>query len=210
MTFRTIAIDWSGAVAGAERKIWLAEASHGTLVRLENGRSREALTEHLIAEASRTPELVVGPVLPWTGDAGIQTGGDTDRPRKTRPLEPDEWRVLVRTMLPAPIHEFDELQLVGGDPEEVSVVITPDTISVAACCMSHDRYAPFPLDSEVARFDRETAQPADVARAIARARGKRLATYRWCRFCQRMQPPESMHDEEICRLCATVLFGVLY
>lgn len=60
MTLRIIAVDWSGATAGADRKIWLAEVENRELVRLECGRGREALAEHLIAEASRDPELVVG------------------------------------------------------------------------------------------------------------------------------------------------------
>lgn len=57
---RVIAIDWSGARKGAEKRIWLAEAVHGRLVRLENGRSREQVAEHLIAEAKGDPQLVVG------------------------------------------------------------------------------------------------------------------------------------------------------
>ncbi len=45
---------------GADRKIGLAEASHGALVRLECGRGREALTSELIVDAARFPGLVVG------------------------------------------------------------------------------------------------------------------------------------------------------
>ena len=60
MSLRTIAIDWSGAVSGAERKIWLAEAVGGRVVRLESGRGREAIADLLIAEASRTSDMVVG------------------------------------------------------------------------------------------------------------------------------------------------------
>ena len=57
---RLIAIDWSGDRGGAHRKIWLAEAAAGNLVRLESGRDRQEIAEHLIAEAERTPGLVVG------------------------------------------------------------------------------------------------------------------------------------------------------
>jgi hypothetical protein len=57
---RFIAIDWSGARVGAERKIWLAEASGGELLRLECGRSREALAEHLLESADDSPAMVVG------------------------------------------------------------------------------------------------------------------------------------------------------
>ena len=59
---RVIAVDWSGAGSGAARRIWLAEASQpGRLVRLEAGRDRAALVEHLLGETSRTPDrLVIG------------------------------------------------------------------------------------------------------------------------------------------------------
>lgn len=57
---RTIAVDWSGAIAGVKKKIWLAEASDGELLRLECGRDRDQVIPFLIAESLRTPELVVG------------------------------------------------------------------------------------------------------------------------------------------------------
>jgi diadenosine tetraphosphate (Ap4A) HIT family hydrolase len=60
MTLRVMAIDWSGAVSGAESKIWLAEVRDGQVVRLEPGRSRTGIAQHLIREAGNDPELVVG------------------------------------------------------------------------------------------------------------------------------------------------------
>lgn len=57
---RVIAVDWSGRVANAGAAIWLAEAIAGRVVRLEGGRDRTELTDHLIAEAERDPGLVVG------------------------------------------------------------------------------------------------------------------------------------------------------
>src|SRR5690349_11550917 len=56
----TIAVDWSGAARGAERRIWLAEVVDGRLVRLENGRSRAQLVRHLQDCALREPELALG------------------------------------------------------------------------------------------------------------------------------------------------------
>jgi hypothetical protein len=53
-----IAVDWSGAVRGVCRKLWLAEAREGRLVRLECGRDREELVAHLVE--GRGPDLVVG------------------------------------------------------------------------------------------------------------------------------------------------------
>jgi hypothetical protein len=60
MTPRAIAVDWSGARSGAERKIWLAEARDGALVRLECGRTRVALAHHLLDELARDSNTVVG------------------------------------------------------------------------------------------------------------------------------------------------------
>jgi len=56
---RVLAIDWSGRRTGAEKHIWIAEATAGELVRLEPGRTREQVQDHLVALA-RDEELVVG------------------------------------------------------------------------------------------------------------------------------------------------------
>jgi hypothetical protein len=57
---RVIAIDWSGAATGARRKIWLAECRDGEISRLECGRGRDEIADHLIDLAARDPDLVVG------------------------------------------------------------------------------------------------------------------------------------------------------
>ena len=57
---RILAVDWSGALTREQRAIWLAEAREGRIVRLEDGRNREQLVAHLLEEAERDPELVVG------------------------------------------------------------------------------------------------------------------------------------------------------
>lgn len=46
---RIIAVDWSGAGRGHERRLWLAEVSDGRVRRLASGRPREALTAELVA-----------------------------------------------------------------------------------------------------------------------------------------------------------------
>jgi hypothetical protein len=56
---RTVAIDWSGARVGAERHIWLAEAAEPhRLVRLEGGRSREAVGAAL--QRLEDPHVAIG------------------------------------------------------------------------------------------------------------------------------------------------------
>ena len=61
MSPRIIAIDWSGAASGAEKKIWLAEATpEGELIRLETNRNRDEIVSWLIAEMERGEPLVAG------------------------------------------------------------------------------------------------------------------------------------------------------
>jgi hypothetical protein len=60
MTLRVIAIDWSGALVGSEKKIWLAEAVGGELQRLECGRSRDAIGDFLIEQATSDLEMIIG------------------------------------------------------------------------------------------------------------------------------------------------------
>lgn len=81
---RVVAIDWSGANALSvqRRHIWLAEALHGTLVRLSAGRTREEVVEELVTLA-RDPDPVVAGLdfafsLPaWFAQAhGCESGED--------------------------------------------------------------------------------------------------------------------------------------
>ena len=57
---RVIAVDWSGAKTGAKHKIWLAEVRGGHLRRLESGRDRSQVVEHLLKVARADPDVVVG------------------------------------------------------------------------------------------------------------------------------------------------------
>ena len=57
---RVIAIDWSGAMDRARSKIWLAEVRGGCLIRLESGRYRREVVEHLTRVAKKDPDVVVG------------------------------------------------------------------------------------------------------------------------------------------------------
>jgi hypothetical protein len=56
-----VAVDWSGAVTGSARHIWLAHVVGGELVALRNGRNREEVVDDLVALRAGTPGgLVVG------------------------------------------------------------------------------------------------------------------------------------------------------
>jgi hypothetical protein len=57
---RVIGVDWSGDQSGGAKQIWLAEARHSRITRLESGRTRDQVTEHLIDQGVKTPHIVVG------------------------------------------------------------------------------------------------------------------------------------------------------
>lgn len=57
---RVIVVDWSGAQRGARSKIWLAEARDERLTRLESGRNRRGIVDHLIKDATKDPDVVIG------------------------------------------------------------------------------------------------------------------------------------------------------
>jgi hypothetical protein len=58
---RIIAVDWSGAKTGAAKKIALAEAQDGALLRLDVGnRDRDQIVNHLLQVRSSGRRLVVG------------------------------------------------------------------------------------------------------------------------------------------------------
>ncbi|MFN0007511.1 MAG: hypothetical protein ACKVXR_06340 [Planctomycetota bacterium] len=56
----TLAVDWSGALRRARSTIWLAEARDRALVRLERGRDRREIVDHLVEMARRRRSIVVG------------------------------------------------------------------------------------------------------------------------------------------------------
>jgi len=55
-----VAVDWSGALAGSERKIWLCQVEGGGVVRLDAGRTRGAVVGDVIATARRVRRLAAG------------------------------------------------------------------------------------------------------------------------------------------------------
>jgi hypothetical protein len=106
---------------------------------------------------------------------------------------------LIRTMLPQPIRTEDGL-LVGGDPGEVVVRISDDKVAVAAYAVLWDCQEPR-LAPEGWKTFPMTAKPERVAKAIIKARARRIATFEWCPRCQLVNPPEWMSDGT-CQGCA--------
>ena len=57
---RVLSVDWSGRRHGERRAIWLAEVRDGAVTRVEDGRSRDEIADHLSTLADDDPALVVG------------------------------------------------------------------------------------------------------------------------------------------------------
>jgi hypothetical protein len=57
---RVFAIDWSGALKGSRKKIWLAEVSGDRLVCLQPGRDRTDVINYVVEESKKTPKMIVG------------------------------------------------------------------------------------------------------------------------------------------------------
>jgi len=96
---RIVAIDWSGDRVNAARKIWLAEAVDGELIRLENGRDRNGTTSWLMEESKRDPRLIVGLDFAFSfplwfcKKLGAETVGDVWREVA---LDGEQWLALCR------------------------------------------------------------------------------------------------------------------
>jgi hypothetical protein len=57
---RVFAVDWSGAIRGVRRKIWIAEVHRGKLVDLSAGRDRTETIDYLVERATREPDILIG------------------------------------------------------------------------------------------------------------------------------------------------------
>ena len=64
LPYRILAVDWSGAKIGSERRIWLAEVHHGRVVRLGSVRTREETIDDVVSVGRQCREsgeqLIVG------------------------------------------------------------------------------------------------------------------------------------------------------
>jgi ribosomal protein L37E len=115
-------------------------------------------------------------------------------------LTPVTWQRLLITMLPSPTSQTDQ-GTVGGSPGEVIVRVTDESVEVAAYRAELRGGAPVIAAKKWKVFDLDTG-PSEVAKAIQKARARRLRTYRWCVTCRRVLPPEQMLDSVTCNVCA--------
>ncbi len=57
---RCVAVDWSGAIERAEKRIWLARVQSGVVEQLECERDRQSVADYLITQARVEPDVIVG------------------------------------------------------------------------------------------------------------------------------------------------------
>ncbi len=105
--------------------------------------------------------------------------------------------------------------LIGGDPGEVRIRIKKSTISVA---MFGTRWeGPHSLVDASRELGKVSLKDLSQSQLLALilplievAKEVRRATFRTCSICQRVLPPEWMHDEQVCQKCAEEKLGVVY
>lgn len=123
----------------------------------------------------------------------------------------EELIAFITAQLPAPVQQdFEDdgsVSFVGGEPAEVIVRLTATTVTVAEYTVRWEGpLTPVAQPVEVAVLHWETVS-GDAAMRVVRtligaAREARLSKYATCQACEKITPPEWMHDDEICQACA--------
>jgi len=158
---RAVAVDWSGARSGERRTIWLAEAAGGRLVRLECGRSREEVVEHLLDEAARDPDLVAGLDFAFSFPAWFLTANgiaEVDQAWDLAARGPEEWlrapqAPFWRARKPPGQEAFRRTELeCGGRPKSVFQLVGAGQVGTGSLrgmpflARLRERFAMWPFD----------------------------------------------------------------
>ena len=119
----------------------------------------------------------------------------------------EEWFAFLTAHLPEPLQQ-EVVQsgvtfFTAGEPPEVLVRLSASSITVSTFTSEEGVLRPQRLGTILWRQLPSGKAMALVAGLIASAREMRLATYRQCYRCEKMKPPEQMHEEDVCLECAT-------
>lgn len=123
----------------------------------------------------------------------------------------EEWHAFIAAHLPGPVEQEERADgatyFTGGSPGEVVVRLSRSTVTVWEYAVTWDgAYSPViaPLLIGSVRWRRvaERAGMKAVQALIDAAREARLAKFRVCQHCSERQPPEWMHEVDICVACA--------
>jgi len=124
--------------------------------------------------------------------------------------------VAVSEVMPQPVRiekRHGMTVLIGGDPGEVRIRKT--TISIAMFGTRWEGpHGPVDASRELAKLSLKDLSQVQLLALISPlievARDVRKATFRSCLICQRVLPPEWMHDEHVCQKCEEEKLGVVY
>ena len=125
----------------------------------------------------------------------------------------------LRELLAAPVREETQLDgsivMIGGDPGEVIVRVSPGKVSVAVFSVRWEGpHTPVVRPKHFATLSWRRLPASTLMMTlhdlIRAAREVRKATYRRCERCGEMKPPEWMHDEKTCQSCAERHLGVVH
>ena len=120
----------------------------------------------------------------------------------------EEWVAFLTAHLPEPIREEVTLHGVtlftAGDPPEVVVRLSHSSITVSGFTSEPEGPVLRPQRLGIIMWRRLPSGKAMALATglIASAHEMRLATYRRCYYCEKMKPPEQMHEEDVCLACA--------
>jgi hypothetical protein len=126
---------------------------------------------------------------------------------------------FIAAQLSRPVTQQEEangtIVFTGGDPPEVIVRFTPRTAVVCEYSVAWQApptalVVPITIGSVLwTRLPEEGAMRA-VKALIKVARNVRLSKFRVCSMCVQRNPPEWMHDDEVCQRCAEQELGVVH
>ena len=125
---------------------------------------------------------------------------------------------FISSQLPKPVEEEHaddgSILFTGGEPSEVIVQLTDETVTVAEFAGDWDEEAFSITPRTVGELHwhalPETALMHALSALIKGAREARLSKYRICSDCGESVPPEYFGSGEVCRRCADEPSGLVH
>ena len=146
-------------------------------------------------------------------------GAASDNRQVDAPERFEQLIAFLSSNLPQPVEQQPDeaggIVFTGGSPAEVVAHLTGSRVAVAEYAGAWDTPYAFtvkPRRVGIVRWRRlpETELMNAIGELIKGAREVRLASYRTCQSCEKSQPPEWMHTEDVCVWCAERESGVVH